>query len=336
MSRTQAQKNRRKKQIQQLTLGLAITLLVIKLIAWWITGSNVILGDALESIVNVLAAFFGLYSLWLAAQPKDENHPYGHGKIEFIAAAIEGALILLSGVFIFGRGIWAIWHLQPLERLEDGTILLGLTGLVNYVLGRWIIKQGRIENSAVLKSSGIHLLSDAYTTAGMILGLALTYLTGWVILDAIAAMVFAVMIGWHGWQIIRNSVSGIMDEADTTLLEKLVEHLENDRDPDWIDLHNLRVIKYGHAMHLDAHITMPWYYDLRQSHAVMIRFEQSVDVYFGEKTELFLHVDPCEPTSCSLCSQFDCPARRVEFEKRLVWNLDLAISNQKHSLTPKT
>jgi len=293
-----AQKNIR---VQKWVAGVSLLLLLTKLLAYYLTGSVAILTDALESIVNVVAGFFGLYSLQVSAKPKDVEHPYGHGKIEFISAAIEGVMISFAAIFIFFESIRSIITPGAVQTLDIGMILIGGTGLVNLGLGKWCVKTGERNHSLALVATGKHLLSDTYTTGGIFAGLILLYITGIWWLDSVVAIIFAAVILYTGFRIVRSSVAGIMDERDMNLLRKMIEALDRERSMNWIDIHNVRIIKYGSTLHIDCHLTVPWYLNVHEAHEEIDKLASLVRKEFGDAIELFVHSDGCIPTSCPIC-----------------------------------
>ena len=253
-------------QIQKWVAGISIVLLVIKFVAYYITHSVAILTDALESIVNVAAGFIGLYSLYLSAQPRDENHPYGHGKAEFISAAVEGSLILSAGTLTIYKAIKNLIYPIHISRIDYGIALVGITAVVNYIMGFLAERQGNRNQSLALTASGKHLKSDCYSTLGIIAGLVLIYFTKVIWLDSVVAILFGGLILFTGYRILRKSIAGIMDEADIELLNKMVRLLNANRKKNWVDLHNLRIIKYGKVLHVDCHLTVPWYLNIHEAH----------------------------------------------------------------------
>lgn len=309
-----------------------VLLLVIKFGAYWITNSNAVLSDALESIVNVSAAAFALFSLAYSARPKDLNHPYGHGKIEFLSSGIEGFLVVIAGLSISIKGGYNIFFPQEISNIDLGVYITGFAGLANYLMGMAMIRRGKKENSLLLEAGGKHLQTDAYSTIALIVGLMAIYLFNWLWLDSVIALMFGLYIIYEGYRIVRKSLAGIMDEADFDLLEEVVELLEAKRKPSWIDVHNLRVIKYGTKLHVDTHMTIPWYIDVRAAHDVMTEIEEVIREHFGERIELFVHMDPCTASSCSLCSVANCEKREKKFVRKIEWDLDLLLKNQKHRL----
>ncbi|MBS1763292.1 MAG: cation transporter, partial [Bacteroidetes bacterium] len=254
-------------KIQKVIAVIAIVLFCLKIFAWYVTNSVAILSDALESIVNILASFMGIYSLILSAKPKDKNHLYGHGKVEFISSGIEGTLIIMAGIFIIYKSILRFNEPSEINKIDIGLILLAFTALVNWFAGTICVKKGKNSNSLVLIASGKHLQSDTITTAGIFVGLLLMYFLGYVWLDSLVAALFSLIIIYSGVKIIRSSVAGIMDETDIRLLGRLVETLNNNRSVNWMDIHNMRIIKYGATLHLDCHLTVPWYFNVNEAHA---------------------------------------------------------------------
>ncbi|MFT3932978.1 MAG: cation diffusion facilitator family transporter [Chitinophagaceae bacterium] len=319
-------------RVQQFIVAIAITLFIIKIIAWYITKSVAVLTDALESTVNVVAGFIGLYSLHVAAKPKDEDHPYGHGKAEFVSAAVEGTLIFLAGLIIIYTSVESFIHPKKLEKLDYGIVLVGITGAINFVVGYFAIKQGKKNKSLALEASGKHLQTDTWSTIGIIIGLGLILLTGYVWLDAVVAIVFAFVILYTGYKIIRSSLAGIMDEVDIELLSSLIKLLNNNRRTDWIDLHNLRVIKYGGQLHIDCHMTVPWYLNVHQAHIEIDALTSLIKKEFGDTIEFFVHTDGCLDFSCRICDKQDCYVRKHPFEKKIEWSLKNIISNKKHGI----
>lgn len=315
---------------QKIVAIVGVALFLIKITAWYITNSVAILTDALESTINVISGFIGLYSLYLSAKPKDQNHPYGHGKAEFVSAAIEGTLISVAGIIIIYEAINNLKHPHSIGRLDYGIILVAITAVVNYLIGFYAVKKGKTNNSLALIASGKHLQSDTYSTIGIIIGLILISITNIVWLDSVVALVFAVIIMITGYKIIRDSIAGIMDEADEDLLKKVVELLQTSRRENWVDLHNLRIIKYGSTIHLDCHLTAPWYLNLHEAHNEILALEELVKSHFGTSVELFVHTDGCLDFSCKICDKKNCAERKHPFEKKINWTVENISSNNKH------
>jgi len=313
-------------------LVAGIALFFLKIWLYWITRSNAILSDALESTVNVFAGAFALYSLVLANKPSDKKHPYGHGKIEFLSASLEGALIIAAGLIIIIKSIYNFYHPTPIVELEFGIIFTLVSGGINLLMGLMLISRGKKVRSLLMRASGKHLLSDSYTSAGLIIGLIIIHFTGMLWLDGIVAIVFGGIIIFSGYQILSEAIDGIMDGADFETLEKIVGHLQSVRKQDWIDIHKMRMIKYGTFMHFDCHVTAPYYYTIQQGHDVIDAIEKEIIATFNNQAEVFIHMDPCVPESCKHCRMSNCPVRSSPQLEDYFWKLDAVLENKKHGL----
>ena len=318
--------------LQKWVAGISVVLLAVKIVAYYATHSVSILTDALESIVNIMAGFVGLFSLYVAAKPKDMDHPYGHGKAEFISAAVEGTMIGSAGAIILYKAGKNLFHPVELHQLGFGTWLVAAAAAVNFITGYFCLRTGRKNNSLALIASGKHLQSDTLSSLGIIIGLILLSLTGYVWIDGAVAILIGLIIIYTGYRILRRSIAGIMDEADVKLLTRMVQILNANRRENWVDLHNLRVIMFGNVLHIDAHLTVPWYLDVHQAHAEIDALGALVRKEFGESLELFVHSDGCLPFSCKICDKKDCKVRNHSFEKRITWTLDNISQNKKHGL----
>ncbi len=325
---TQANENFK---FQRIIAIVGIILFLVKLYAWYQTNSVAILTDALESTINVIAGLIGLYSLYLSSLPRDQNHPYGHGKVEFISASLEGALISIAGVVIIYEAINKLQNPHTVEQLNLGLILVAFTAVINYILGFYAIKKGKKNNSLALIASGKHLQTDTYSTIGIIIGLIILYFTKIAWIDSVTALIFAGFIIYTGYKILRESISGIMDETDELLLKVVVGFLNEERRPNWIDLHNLRIIKYGSTLHFDCHMTVPWYFNIEEGHKEVEALEATVINHFGDRIELFVHLDACKEYSCKICTKTECPVRQHPFEEKVEWTIENVSLNKKHN-----
>ena len=318
--------------VQKWVAVVSVLLLAVKFIAYYSTYSVAILTDALESIVNVAAGFIGLYSLYVAAKPRDSDHPYGHGKAEFLSAAIEGTMIGGAGALILYKAIQNLINPVALVRIDYGIWLIAATAVVNFIMGYFCQKTGKRNNSLALVASGKHLQADTWSTIGIIAGLGLLYFTGYKWIDSAVAILFSLFIMTTGYRIIRRSVAGIMDEADEKLLARMVEMLNANRRENWVDLHNLRVIKYGSVLHVDCHLTVPWYLNVLEAHKEIDALAELIRKEFGESLELFVHSDGCFPFSCQICNKANCPVRQHDFVRKIEWTLENIALDKKHEL----
>jgi cation diffusion facilitator family transporter len=316
---------------QKIVAAVAVALFAIKTTAWYITGSIAIFTDAMESIVNMIGGFVGLYSLYLSAIPRDKTHPYGHGKVEFVSAGFEGALIAIAGALIIYKSILALISPTPLAKLDYGIYLVLFSAIVNYGVGYMAIRQGRKTRSLALIASGKHLQSDTYTTLGIIVGLVILEITGKAWLDAVTAMAFAGLIIYQGIKIVRHALAGIMDEADMKLITEVVEHINRNRRAQWVDLHNFRIVKYGAVYHIDCHLTVPWYITVKEAHVEASQLEGLIIEKFGRNIEMSVHVEDCHLSACSICEVKDCIHRIASLNQRVEWTSENVANAKRHT-----
>jgi|SRR3954471_15308134 len=321
-----------KRKTMLTVLSIGIVLMAVKFIAFFITRSNAILTDALESIINVVAGAFALYSLYYSSQPKDQDHPYGHGKIEYLSSGLEGGLVIISGIAISIKSFYSFFYPQSLQSLDIGLYLTICTGACNYFMGRYLMRHGKINQSTAMIADGKHLMSDTISSVGIVIGLVIIYFTQLYWLDNLVAIFAGFYICYMGYSLLKESVTNLLDEADVEKLNIVIEMLNKNRREKWIDMHNLRVLKYGSHLHVDAHITLPWYDTLEDSHTEVSLVENLIKEQLGAELEFFIHADPCLPSSCPICVVKNCPVRKHEFVKRLDWTLDNLLPNEKHRL----
>jgi cation diffusion facilitator family transporter len=279
-----------------------------------------------------VAGGIGLYSLYIAAKPSDEDHPYGHGKAEFVSAAVEGTLIVAGGILIIYETIVNSIHPTPVIKLDVGLIMVAVTAAINYVAGSVCHRIGKKNRSLALQATGQHLQTDTYSTLAIIAGLVIMLLTRFFWLDKIIALLMSLVIIYNGYKIVRQSLAGIMDQQDMALLNEMVTNLNKNRRVNWIDLHNFRILKYGSQLHIDCHLTVPWYLNVHEAHDEIDRLISFIQKEFGASIEFFVHTDGCLPFSCRLCDKFTCPVREHPFEHKVEWTLENLLSNRKHRL----
>lgn len=317
-------------RIQKYIALFSVLLFVGKLWAWYLTHSVAILTDALESTVNVITGFIGWYSIALAARPRDANHPYGHGKAEFISAAVEGALIALAGLMIIYQVVYVFFHPIPLNKLDVGIVITLVTGVLNYLFGWYALRVARQNRSMTVEAAATHLKSDAYSTFAIVAGLIVLHFTGWGWIDQLIAAIFGLVIIVTGYKVLRKSLAGIMDEADEQLLQDVLKILNEKRSAEWIDLHNMRTIQYGQVLHIDAHLTLPWYYSVQQAEKEIHRLEGIINNEFRGKVECFIHIDACKHFSCAICTMEHCAERQQALSGKLDWNFENVLTNRQH------
>ena len=316
--------------IQKRLTMVAVLLFAIKIGAWYLTNSVAILTDALESTVNVTAGLIGLYSLYLSAKPRDTDHPYGHGKVEFISAAVEGTLMIISAFLIIYESLQNFRNPHQIFKLDYGLVLIAFTAIVNFGMGTLAVNKGKKNGSLALIATGKHLQSDTYSTLGIMVGLAFIYFTHLNWIDSAVSLLFSFLIIFTGYKVLRSSIAGIMDEADRELLVELVNKLDSNRQANWVDLHNLRVIKYGNVLHVDCHLTVPWFLNVNEAHAEVDNLERIVKTHFGDSVEMFVHTDGCKDFSCHLCNKENCPKRHYSLSNTVRWTVENVSKNEKH------
>lgn len=315
-------------RIQRLIAIFSVILFAGKLWAWYLTHSVAILTDALESTVNVITGFIGLYSVSLAARPRDKNHPYGHGKAEYISAAVEGALILIAGLMIVYQVVYVYFHPIPLNRLDAGIIITAITGVLNLLFGVYALKVAKEKHSITVEAAATHLKSDAYSTFAIVIGLVILHFTGLQWIDQLIALVFGIVIMVTGYKVLCKSLGGIMDEVDEKLLKDVLKVLNKNRSAYWIDLHNMRSIQYGDVLHIDAHLTLPWYFTVEEAGTEVSKLEEMVRNEFQGKVECFIHIDASAKVACPLCSTFACTSRSHLQRVPSDWTLENVINDQ--------
>lgn len=319
-----------KKKAILIALCISILLMLAKFVAYFITHSNAILTDAAESIVNVLASSFAFYSIYLATVPKDTNHPYGHGKVEYFSAFLEGALITIAGVIIIFKSGYDLIYPKPILKLFEGAAIIGFTGFINMLVGYYLINTGKQQSSITLEADGKHLITDAVTSAGLVAGVILIKLTGLYWLDGVISILLGTYIIYNGYKLTRRSVGGLMDESDIELVKDIIDCMQQNRRAPWIDVHNLRAQQYGADLHIDCHVTLPYYFDLNHVHQEISAIDTMINGNAKRKTELFIHADPCLPACCNYCHMSSCPVRSEPFRGEIKWTIENATKNQKH------
>ena len=280
------------------------------------TGSTAVYSDALESIVNVAAAALLLYTLVVAARPADRDHPYGHGKVEFFSAGVEGALITVAAVLILIEALGELARGPEIRRLD--LAIAGSVGLAaaNGLLGGYLVRAGHQSGSAALVADGRHVLADVATTAGVVVGLALVAWTGIAAIDPLVAIAVALWIVRTGYGLLRSAVGGLMDEADDSVLAPICAGLEARRADEWIDVHSLRAFRAGALQHVDFHLAVPRYLDADRLHEIDDAVAEAVRAAAGRLGGVIVHFDPCRPRLCAGCAVEPCEIRRAPFASR--------------------
>lgn len=316
-----------KQRVQKWIVSFSVLLLISKFVAFALTNSVGILTDAMESIVNVVAGGISLFSLRWAARPRDKDHPFGHGKMELISASIEGLLIAIAGGLIIYEGIQRLFDPAAIGRLDIGIIVVAIAGAINYIMGWYSIRMGKRYNSIALVAGGKHLQSDTYSTIGLVIGLVLLYYTKIMWIDSALALVFGTIIVVTGIGILRNTIANLLDKADDDLLHEMVQTMEEHRQKEWIDVHNTKIIKYGSYLYIDCDLTLPWYYNLIESHEACNSLRNTFISRFSERIQVSIHSDPCNWAHCEHCLMDTCTFRQAAFVAQEAFSLQRIVES---------
>jgi cation diffusion facilitator family transporter len=311
-----------RQQMILLSVAVSTVLLAAKFFTYHLTHSSAVLSDALESIINVVAGAFAFLSVWMSAKPPDPEHPYGHGKIEYFSAGFEGALIIVAAVGIFYTGIQHLHHPRILPNLKEGAIILIAATVINLLLGIGLIRVGRRTDSITLTADGRHILTDVYTSGGVLIGLLLVFWTGRLWLDGTVACLVGINILFTGTQLVRQSFSRLMDASDPLLLSAITDALERHRRHEWIDIHQLRAWQAGHLIHVDLHLVLPKDLSMDRGHAEAKAVELLLVEHFKGNASVLVHMDPCDENLCPLCRQRECQWRADKLAAMPVWTRD--------------
>jgi cation diffusion facilitator family transporter len=322
-------------KVQRIIAAFSILIFIGKLTAYFLTNSVGILTDALESTVNVTTGLISLYSIYISIKPKDDNHPFGHGKIEFLSASLEGFLILVAGLIIIFEAIKRLFTPALVDKLDIGIIIVALAGALNYVVGWYSIRVGRKNNSIALVSGGKHLQSDTYSSIGLVIGLIILYITKIAWLDSAIALIFGSIIIYTGYKILKETTSNLMDEVDFKVVGVLSDLFEKNRTEDWIDIHNLKLVKYGTSFHITCDLVLPWNTNISVSHAEGEKLKKIITDNFSDDIVFTAHTDECRLSFCQNCRKKDCLDRKAEFVSDIHFNPENIIKERKECLTDK-
>lgn len=320
-----AEKNQRLAAMA-LSVFISTSLTVLKFYSFWLTGSSAIFSDALESIMNVVASSFALWSVFLASRPPDVDHPYGHGKIEFFSVGFEGALIAVAAGGIFWEALPKIMEPRALPKLDLGLLILVGTAGVNLWLGMTLVRTGKRTRSAAISADGRHILADVYTSAGVLIGLLLVRQTGWYILDGLVACVVAANILFIGAKLVLESSSRLMDAYDPELLDQISTIIAKSRKPAWIDVHRLRAWRSGRLIYIDFHLILPRHLSLEEAHREVMEAEQLLKSQLPGVGDAMIHAEPCIGPECRICSEESCEIRTQPFYEQPSWCRKLVTS----------
>jgi cation diffusion facilitator family transporter len=315
-----------KKRAAWISLIIGLGMLLGKLAAFYITGSSAIFSDAAESVVHVAATSMALFSIYLSSKPADESHLYGHGNIEYFSAGIEGFLIVIAAISIIYFSIEDLLQGVKTEQLGTGTVIIAAAGIINLFLGFYLVKIGKSTNSLTLIADGKHVLTDSFTSIGVVSGLVIVLLTDFLFLDPIIAIIVAINILITGYKLIRGSIGELMNETDKEMLLAISDQLCSIRKDYWIDIHHLRFWKSGENIFMDFHLILPYYYSIKQSHLEEEFIEDKLQEIFSN-SGVRIHMDYCKDECCKFCELQTCTERKELKSISFDWDYKKFIAN---------
>ncbi len=313
-------------RVALVSIGVGAGVLGLKYVAFMMSGSVALKSDAIESVVNVVAAVFALGAVMFAGKPADREHPYGHGKIEHFSAAFEGGLISLAAVFIMLEGARGLIYGVEFKDLGRGLAVNLVAGSINGLLGWYLLRQGRKMRSKALEADGHHILSDFWTTLGIATGLLAVTFTGLRWLDPLMALVVGLLLARTGFRLVKESSQALLDMEDPEVLRRVLAAMNTVRSWDILAIHELRTFRSGRYTHVDVHIVVPEYYAVRQAHDLCESFGEKALTQAGIEGEVHTHVDPCGRLYCGRCPDEACPIRRASCLAPRAFTLEEAIA----------
>ena len=303
-------------QAAYISLSLSLLLLILKFWAYHVTKSQAVFSDAMESIVNVVSAFLGIVVVIVAARPADQDHPYGHGKVEFFSAAFEGGLIAFAAILICAQAVQALWQGVELHELDFGILMILAAGVANLILGLYLLWVSKKHKSITLHASSQHVISDFWTSLAVVAGLIVVKFTKLSWLDPLVALIMGVNLAWTGFMLVRRSIGGLLDAEDKEILKNLLVIIEKHRPEGIIQVHHCRVMRSGNYHHIDAHVVIPEFWNIAEAHDQTYLFEEELMKDYPYGGELHLHADPCRRAYCQACEVKECPVRKEQFITR--------------------
>lgn len=303
-SEAQQVRHRRLIRLVYMSIAAALATIALKTVAWLLTGSVGLLSDAAESVVNLVAAVFALVVVQYAARPADEEHAYGHEKADYFAAGVEGGLILIAAGTIIAAAIYRLIHPVEITQIGPGVIVALVASAINFGVARLMITAGREERSATVLADGKHLMSDVWTSIGVVLAVAAVALTGWERLDPIIALLVALNIVRIGFSLLRSSTGGLMDRALSADELAAIDQVLSDHRSDHISFHALRTRRAGHRAFISVHVLVPGAWSVKQGHDLVELLERDLREKLSPAT-VFTHLEPIEDPASFRDTQLD-------------------------------
>ena len=278
----------------RLSFAFGIIMLAIKWYAYYLTGSTAILSDAAESIIHIIGVGFAVFSLWYSFQPADEGHTYGHHKISYFSAGFEGALIILAAIFIIFISVKRLIFGIEISNLDQGTYFTFAASVINLILGGYLVWRGKKSKSIILIANGKHVLTDSWTSFGVVGGLLLTWITGWLPFDPIVAIIAALNILWSGGKLVRQSIGGLMDEGNKETADAIKKVLDQETITRGLEYHQLRYRESGNVLWLEFHLLFPKGTLLEAAHNIATELEFTIRKNLNTQTNITTHLEPIE------------------------------------------
>jgi len=298
-----------------LSVIVSLVVLAVKFYGYHVTNSESVLSDAMESVVNVVTSIVALLVMRAAAEPADDEHPYGHGKLEFFSAAFEGGFVIFGGLAILYAAGEAILKGSHFDSLIPGIIALCVATLINGGLAWHLFRVARRYQTEALLASAKHIWADVVTTVAVIVGLGFTHFLNWPWLDNAIAVAVGLHILAEGAKIVRRSAGALIDETDQSVMERLAQAFRKNKTTGVIDIHKVKIIRSGRFHHIDAHLVVPEFWSVAQAHLQTHDFEQGVLRDYLFSGEIAFHLDPCRKEYCRSCALSECPIRVEIFER---------------------
>ena len=287
-----------------LSIAAAIATILLKGTAWWLTGSVGLLSDAIESFVNLAAAMMALWILTVAATPADDRHAHGHSKAEYFSSAFEGLMIVFAALSIIWAAVDRLWNLQPLESVGIGLAVSVVASIVNLLVARILLKVGRDNHSIVLEADAHHLMTDVWTSVGVVVGVGLVWVTGWLWLDPVIAIAVALNIVWTGWQLMHRSAAGLMDVSLPKEKVAEIEAVLKSYREQGLDFHALRTRQAGSRAFVSVHVLVPGQWTVKEAHDWAERIERDIRKVMP-RVNAMTHLEPLEDPVSMLDQDLD-------------------------------
>lgn len=279
-----------------ISIAAAVTTILLKALAYVLTDSIGLLSDALEALVNLAGALILLAMLYIASRPADEDHAYGHTKAEYFSSGAEGTLIMLAAAGIFITAIQRLFNPQPLEKIGLGLAISVVAAFINLGVAQYLLRVGKRENAISLEANANHLLTDVWTTAGVLVGVSLVAITGWLWLDPIVAMIVGANIIWSGIKLIRRSVLGLMDTALPEAQQKTILNILENYSRAGIQFHAIRTRQSGMRQFVSFHVLVPGGWTIQEGHQMLENIEADIRKTLGN-VAVFTHIEPLEDSA---------------------------------------